>query len=1356
MKMIKVPKIKKDFFAKLGTPTSQAVPSKIVPIKSLKNITQTSLLQNVAAISSEAARNVLKNVQQQNDGKKTVKGKIQKNAGEMMSALGVVPLAENLKLALQLGILLEPEKPDYNSEEYKSSITLYRPEIIALTKFNPLYDDNLIKTEYGNLFEALIETLRKVDVDERNKVNESPSQQDAILKNNQKLKEELNALNSKIKELAFFIQTFVTLQNSIDLSKFNFSPQEFLSFEFQNSQAFSTYDSLKNYVSKMEKSLNLNKSLHYSLSYKNKNKDKKGDYFGSPPTRSWVVALEEMKQMIHSHSRKKMNLKMNDDGPGYLGFGFLGLPDIISNDRITAKKIIDLGNEFIGETEDILDGSNRFYTLQEYISRFNEQVDGVSTVLYVMLKEIRQRACLKALNQDISLQSRNQKINSLILNSYSTNGLVYKRQDPFTSVKLYDIGYFGELGNRNNTIFALEKQKLPGVTNGNDYFFKDFGAESFFTQILSQEGTTDKARIDDFTLTLGAVDKLFSEYLLNSGILPIDDAKIHDVKFSTNPVTFLEDICSKLLDTQGRFLLTKKIGESPSGKGYVGAGNHDLDVLMLFGLASGNSISKSKMKSRDLILKTLSWNAGTYRLQIEDRTPEKNISILKNALYSYVLKRLSGQKGADEAIKSIAFRIYFVLTNIADVVGAGLITNDDYVSGAAAILVSALEGLIGGPLGSIAAAVYTAVQNADPASLHFGVPLQEGEQQSVLISSDPDNGFSDNERQIIGPTTTGAPEPRNVAASDEYIKWGMWSIQSQPDSAEDPSSTAEPFAIQDIITTLQSSTFIDEIVELMRPVVESDLGEDFSLAYFDIICNLIGGLAPIKDIRVYIDDYHMEDDAGHAGGAFKTDNEIRSALVFFTHFYRHESVAQEVAATYKQQISNNLIEETNSLISLSFSTLNVVSSFLNTFKEINNKLHTFKKDIAQYFAAYLNNDPKKFALMFTEQQLSLIINSFQDFFNSYNVFTEQNENDTPTDQLFSNRLDSLPYSTKIVQATRRFFKDKDYTLSKGYNKQILTVGIPQGLLKDLFNKSVAKSINTGEINLSKVNDIFKILVYKIDLLNDDLVYLPQEFLFEMSRFVIKDYSKINPTARLSSDFEDSLFRFFSTRNFSIYGSKSNSLFEEIKPKSKVNEVFSSAEYSKFLNKDEMSSILKNHITSFILENYLQILSGMKLNENSFILSEANEVESLYQDLVGAKVGNKGEISFGEKLSNNLLASPSIQLKKLLHPKVFDRVFNIIFDPDSFIVDENKTYPSIINKMEQKRIIKKVTYQGKTYYVDNDRSFKDPALNSYFVNIETFNTPVDIVDSNTTKPISNVGGVKGDKNGSAKGPTWLKK
>jgi len=1350
--MIKVPKIKRDSIAKLGTPTSQAVPSK-------KNITQTSLLQNVATISSTAVKNVLENVQQQNDGKKTAKGKTQKNAGEMMSAPGVVPPAAYLKPeALQLGKLLEPEKPDYNSEEYKSSITLYRPEIIALTKFNPLYDDNLIKTEYGNLFEALIETLRKVDVDERNKVNESPSQQDAILKNNQKLKEELNALNSKIKELAFFIQTFVTLQNSIDLSKFNFSPQEFLSFEFQNSQAFSTYDSLKNYVSKMEKSLNLNKSLHYSLSYKNKNQDKKGDYFGSPPTRSWVVALEEMKQMIHSHSRKKMNLKMDDDGPGYSGFGFLGLPDIISNDRITAQKIIDLGNEVIGETEDILDGSNRFYTLQEYISRFNKQVDGVSTVLYVMLKEIRQRACLKALNQDISLQSRNQKINSLILNSYSTNGLVYKRQDPFTSVKLYDIGYFGELGNRNNTIFALEKQKLPGVTNGNDYFFKDFGTESFFTQILSQEGTTDKARIDDFTLTLGAVDKLFSEYLLNSGILPIDDAKIHDVKFSTNPVTFLEDICSKLLDAQGRFLFTKKLGESQNGNGYVGAGNYDLDVLMLFGLASGNSISKSKMGSKDLILKTLSRNAGTYRLQTEHRTPEKNISILKNALYSYVLKRVSGQTETDEAIKFIAFRIYFVLTNIADVVGAGLITNDDYVGGAGAILVGALQGFLGGPLGMLAAAFGAAIQKADPASTHFGVPLQEGEQQSVLISSDPNDGFTDAERQIIGPTTTGNPEPRNAPASDEYIKWGMWSIQSQPDPASDPSSTAEPFAIQDIIVTLQSSKLIDEIVELMRPVVESDLGEDFSLAYFDIICNLIGGLAPIKDIRVYIDDYHMEDDAGHAGGAFKTDNEIRSALVFFTHFYKSESVAAEGAATYKQQISNNLIEETNSLISLSFSTLNVVSSFLNTFKEINNKIHTFKKDIAQYFAAYLNNDPKKFALMFNEQQLSLIINSFQDFFNSYNVFTEQNENDTPTDQLFSNRLDSLPYSTKIIQATRKFFKDKDYTLSKGYNKQILTVGIPQGLLKDLFNKSVAKSINTQEKDLSKVNDIFKILVYKVDLLNDDLVYLPQEFLFEMSRFVIKDYSKIDliTTARSSSDFEDSLFRFFSTRNFSIYGSKSNSLFQEIKPKSKVNEVFSSAEYSKFLNKDEMSSILKNHITSFILENYLQILSGMKLNENSFILSEANEVESLYQDLVGAKVGNKGEISFGEKLSNNLLASPSIQLKKLLHPKVFDRVFNIIFDPDSFIVDENKTYVSTIKKMEQKRIIKKVTYQGKTYYVDNDRSFKDPALNSYFVNIETFNTPVDIVASNMTKPISNVGGVKGDKTGSAKGPTWLKK
>ncbi len=230
-----------------------------------------------------------------------------------------------------------------------------------------------------------------------------------------------------------------------------------------------------------------------------------------------------------------------------------------------------------------------------------------------------------------------------------------------------------------------------------------------------------------------------------------------------------------------------------------------------------------------------------------------------------------------------------------------------------------------------------------------------------------------------------------------------------------------------------------------------------------------------------------------------------------------------------------------------------------------------------------------------------------------------------------------------------------------------------------------------------------------------------------------------------------MYKIFSTRIFEIYGEKSNNLFYEAKPKSSINEVFSSADYSKFLKKEEMYSILRNHITSFMLENYLQIISGMKFNESSFILSEVADIELIYTDLVGSPVGKKEK---NISVQNKLLAPPSASLKKLLHPKVFDRVFNIIFDPDSFIVDENKTYVSTIKKMEQKGILKKVNYQGKSYYMDNDRSFKDPALNSYFVNIETFNSPSVIVSSNSANPKLNVGGVKGDKLGSAKGPSWL--
>jgi len=1188
-------------------------------------------------------------------------------------------------------IILDPQ-----SSEYRSSITFYRPEIISLTKFNPLYDEQKNQTENGVLFEALIESLRKIDVDARNFLNSSQESKNAVFKSNEELKIQLESLNSSLKQLASFIKFFTSLQNRIDVNNafFKLKPQEFLSANFLDSN-LTTYSSLSRYVSQIDKSLTLNEVLNRCLYYDGKNLDKKDNYFDHTATKCWVVSLAEMKVMINSHSRRNMKDKLSNPGAAQ---GYGSYPFIKVGDRITSQNLLDVGS---GISPALGGGQLRFVTLQNYFSGFIDDVSAMSTILYVTLKEARQRICSTFKDEDTSLIARNQRLNSLIIDSYK-NQHVFSRLNSFTGASLYDVGVFGDINSRQTPVFVLEPSSdvQNKASNGKTYFFKGFGSEDFFAQFLAAEGTADIQKINDYVLTLDSVKLPFFDFISNSGVLPIDDSKISPA-FSTDVIKFFEDICSKLMDSSGEFIVTKPYIKSP-GK-YVGAGSRDLDALMFFGLASGASdVLKQAMSTRDVALKGKAIAAATYQLDNTQRTPEENIALMKNALYSYVLQRINEAEGSD--IEYTCREIYGILTNIADVRGLGLRTSDDYSTDAVGYFRTDLDDGNENPFGT---------------SITYAATGADDGRSSVLVAHDPDGNFSILPAQvaIAGPTTKGDPTPVHVAPEDEAVKYGIFSIQSV--GTEDPMNTVLPYAIDDIKVTLAESSFVDTIIEIMRPIVSSNEISKFSLIIFDFICRLIGRLTPFKGIEVYIDDIvNDEEDAAsdHAEG-FTPDNEIKSALVFFIRFYAlGEYNTKTAPLLFKAKIHDNLIEETNNLIRLAFSSYNIVNNLSTIFNDAKSKLLSFKTDVAELITAYLNSDPRKFALLFNDQQLSLLMSSFQDVYDSYNTFANSNVEQSQVDQVFNSYISGMCYSPKVVSILRSFFKGHEYSSIKGYNKQIMTVGIPQGLLKELNNKFKTKAESLGKLSQQKSNDIFKILIYKIDLLNDEIVYSPKEFLFEVSRFPVKTYSKISDVSNMeiSSDFETLLCKLFSTRDYSIYSVKDGAqLFIESKPILSIEEAFNSADYSQFLSNVEKVSILKNHIVSFVLENYLQIISGMQFNESPFILANNFEISSLYSNIY-----EQSKIPQENIAKNLAVPNPNPFLQSLIHPKKFDRVFNIIFDPE-FIVDESNSNKSKIEKMVNTQKLRKVEpYVGKPYYIDTDKSFIDPAFNSYFVNIET--------------------------------------
>lgn len=1268
---------------------------------------------------------------------------------------------------------INPESP-----EYVANISQYRPEIISLTKFDPLYDENGNLTKYGELFEALIETLRKADVDARNFLKSNPEEQQQVLQIQETLKNSITDLNSKVLQLSSFIKFFSSVQKDFDVNseKYTFSPQEYFAAYSGLDSYYSNYDSLEYYVSKMPQSLSLNSTLNEILSYEDKPSDIKKDFFSSPSTRSWVILIEELKQLILSHSRKKMKEKLSKQNP-VDGGSHETYPDLKVSNRITVTELINnfgksgAQNGSIGNDQLTGIGQARFRgaydvlaTKFENPSHNNKEL--VSTILYVLMKEVRQRACLKINNLPIDLPTREAALKSLTISQYQPNYFIHQRfsSDPYVGgAKLYDVGVFGRIVNRTIPIFALDGRSLPSAITGRDYFFRDFGTEEFFSGILSNQGISSTERIKDY-LDNSLRPAYFQHFLTtaNSGILPINDSKISTLLQTTDPVKFFEKMCSKFIDNEGLFLTTKDY-ISNNGQ-YVGAGSHDLDALMFFGLASGHPTLKTNMKSIDLPLKNKAVTANTYRLDTQPRDAEQNVALMKNALHSYIINRINNINDDTRQVNEI----YSILTNIADVVGGGLVSNDDYspvaqwfASFFAAIVstvVGTFAGVISGdPFAGVEGAV-TIIENAikaseDPTIKHFGIALQEGEQQSVIISQDTTNMLgSDEEKFFVGPTHENAPAPRFSPASDEVIKWGLFSIQPSDgvahDSEVDSTASKDPAALEDIRITLKSSPLIDTIVEIMTPIVNDPLTSDFSHIFFDIICNSIGTLAPFKEIKVYIDDYaqYEPSGAGFSAGAdgFESDYEMKSALVFFTKFYNSDQkFCKERALLYKNEIIKNIIDETNSLTLALFTVGNILSKAITTFDQVNTQLQTFQKDISSFFALYLQH-PKKFALLFKEQQFSLMASSVKDVVDSFNDFSLENNNQTLIDQTFNRYLSGMSYSPKVVSAMRSFFKKEEYCRIAGYNKQILTVGLPLGLLREL-NGKLQKKLTFNNPAGSKENDIFKILLYKIDLLNDDIVYLPQEFLFETSRFPVKTYSKISDvdiTAN-SFNFEENLFKIFPTRDYKIFSSNQASQYREYKPTTSVVEAFASDDYKAFLNQTSMSSILKNHITSLILENYLKVLSGLEFNESSFLLDEPIDVSKAFFSLYNEDIFNNPE---SWKLFNrNIRVNSFAYISNLISPKKFDRVFNIIFDPDSFFIDQSKSDSKKLQKLKNSNRIKEISYQEQTYYIDVDKNFRDPTLNSYFVNVETLSIPEVQSLSEDTASAANQAGVSSKPN-----------
>jgi hypothetical protein len=379
-------------------------------------------------------------------------------------------------------------------------------------------------------------------------------------------------------------------------------------------------------------------------------------------------------------------------------------------------------------------------------------------------------------------------------------------------------------------------------------------------------------------------------------------------------------------------------------------------------------------------------------------------------------------------------------------------------------------------------------------------------------------------------------------------------------------------------------------------------------------------------------------------------------------------------------------------------------------------------------------------------------------------------------------FDDFLIPSQMKQVLYEYFSSEKFSVNRGFNSRILSVGIPQGFAGFLKEKVALENVSKKTFS-EKEADIVKVNVYKVDVRYQNLVFKPQSFLFEMSRFVSKDYSSYLPVKEGAS--EQEIAELLPIRDYSLISDVQLPAVTYGKDSS----LFRSAEYD-FLTSDQKNSILVNHVRSHMLELYIKLLSGFSVNELDFLVDEtSSKVSSMSPIIINKLIDTNTakqvvlpkaigvqSVSIASKAvipttkvytvertedwkrvvlplpkvvqnyesQNNVIVAASKtrtlysdtldESRRIMKPKVFDRIFNIFVDPDDFEIDQIETNRTesgrdmldslfssgkVISVLDQTILRStELTPMARMKLIDKNPKENDAVFEKYFITLET--------------------------------------
>jgi len=377
-----------------------------------------------------------------------------------------------------------------------------------------------------------------------------------------------------------------------------------------------------------------------------------------------------------------------------------------------------------------------------------------------------------------------------------------------------------------------------------------------------------------------------------------------------------------------------------------------------------------------------------------------------------------------------------------------------------------------------------------------------------------------------------------------------------------------------------------------------------------------------------------------------------------------------------------------------------IKNILSIFDSISLNFNLIKKSVVNLFASFSSQDKT-----FINQNQGLI-NKTQ-YKISQSILNQAKNNFFTKDKISENEYYHL-------LSFNNFYK-------KNEKQKLLSVGIPYGFIDSLrgrLNKLSAISGQEQVVDFKVENTIIKINVYKRNLLDEEIIYKPKQFLFDMNLSVV-DYDE---TLEI-----DPYENFINLNNFI----KLNDTTSLIDKKLSKQDFLNQEKYNKLLPQ-EKETLYNNTIISFLLNKHLLLSTGFDQFEGTYpIISYNYRQDTQFIPLINLYLNlfNIPPISSLEQFYQNPLIKSSIKDSVLLlqktvgvcnktlidsmifTPKTFDKIFNILIDPSEFEINIEETPERVLgNDSIGKRIIKN---GDKSFLIPKNDAFMD----EYYVAIE---------------------------------------